>query len=141
MKRNLRAIQHALAAVLVLGSAATLAACGEDGASASGAEPAATAATSAAPTGVVVPVVALDNSFRPQQLEVHVGDTVSWENRGNNDHNVLSVETGEWGTEVTNFAPGATYTHVFTKPGVYAYYCSIHGSAQAGMTGTITVKP
>ena len=53
----------------------------------------------------------------------------------------LSVETGEWGTEVTNFAPGATYTHVFTKPGVYAYYCSIHGSAQAGMTGTITVKP
>jgi len=141
MKRNLRAIQRALAAVLVLGSAAMLAACGEDGASASGAEPATTASASVAPTGVVVPVVALDNSFRPQQLEVHVGDTVSWENRGNNDHNVLSVETGEWGAEVTDFAPGATYTHVFTEPGVYAYYCSIHGSAQAGMTGTITVKP
>ena len=141
MKRNLRALRRALAAVLVLGSAATLAACGEDGASASGASPATADAQSVAPTGVVVPVVALDNSFRPQQLEVHVGDTVSWENRGNNDHNVLSVETGEWGTEVTDFAPGATYTHVFTKPGVYAYYCSIHGSAQAGMTGTVTVKP
>ena len=144
MKRNLRATQRAVMAVLVLGSAATLAACGEDGASASGTEPAATAAaegSSVAPTGVVVPVVALDNSFRPQQVEAHVGDTVAWENRGNNDHNVLSVETGEWGAEVTDFAPGATYTHVFTKPGVYAYYCSIHGSAKAGMTGTITVKP
>src|SRR6187455_178421 len=141
MKRNLRAIQRALAAVLVLGSAATLAACGEDGASASGAEPATTAGPSVAPTGVVVPVVALDNSFRPQQLEVHVGDTVSWENRGNNDHNVLSIETGAWGAEVVAFNPGDVYTHVFTEPGEYAYYCSIHGSEHAGMTGAITVKP
>jgi plastocyanin len=140
MKRNLRAMRRVAAAVLVLGSAATLAACGEDGASASG-DGATTAAPSIAPTGVVVPVVALDNSFRPQQLEVHVGDTVSWENRGNNDHNVLSVETGEWGAEVTEFNPGDVYTHVFTQPGEYAYYCSIHGSEHAGMTGTITVKP
>ena len=137
MKRNLRLDRRALVAVLVLGSAATVAACGEDGAAASGAP----ASAEELSTGVVVPVVALDNSFRPQALEVHVGDTVTWENRGNNDHNVLSVETGEWGVEVTDFAPGAVYTHVFTEPGEYAYYCSIHGTAQAGMTGTITVKP
>jgi plastocyanin len=137
MKRNSRLMRRALVTVLVFGSAATLAACGEDGASAGG--PASTTG-SVAPTGVVVPVVALDNSFRPQALEVHVGDTVSWENRGNNDHNVLSIE-GEWGVEVTEFAPGAVYTHVFTEPGEYAYYCSIHGSEQAGMVGTITVKP
>lgn len=142
MKRNSRLMRRALVAVLVLGSAATLAACGEDGASASDGEPTADAsATSVTPTGVVVPVVALDNSFRPQAIEVHVGDTVSWENRGNNDHNVLSVETGEWGADVTDFAPGAVYTHVFTEPGEYRYYCSIHGSGQAGMTGTITVTP
>ena len=114
MKRNLRAIERALAVVLVLGSAASIAACGEDRANADGDHPATTAPLSAAPTGVVVPVIALDNSFRPQQLEVHVGDTVSWENRGNNDHNVLSVEVGEWGAEVTDFAPGDVYTHVFT---------------------------
>jgi plastocyanin len=135
MKRNSRL--RALVTVLVIGSAATLAACGEDGASASGA---AKTTGSVAPTGVVVPVVGLDNSFRPRALEVHVGDTVSWENRGNNDHNVLSIE-GQWGAEVTEFAPGAIYTHVFTEPGEYAYYCSIHGSEQAGMVGTITVKP
>jgi len=141
MKRTSRLMRRALVTVLMLGSAATVAACGGDGASASGASGGAASTTgSAAPTGVVVPVVALDNSFRPQALEVHVGDTVSWENRGNNDHNVLSVE-GEWGVEVTEFAPGAVYTHVFTEPGEYAYYCSIHGSEQAGMVGTITVKP
>jgi plastocyanin len=141
MKRTSRLMRRTLVTVLVLGSAATVAACGGDGASASdpsGGEASTTGAV--APTGVVVPVVALDNSFRPQALEVHVGDTVSWENRGNNDHNVLSIE-GEWGAEVTVFAPGAVYTHVFTEPGAYAYYCSIHGSEQAGMVGTITVKP
>jgi len=141
MKRNWRLMRRVSVTALVLGSAATLAACGEDGASAADQTTTDQAAGSVAPTGVVVPVIALDNSFRPQAVEVHVGDTVSWENRGNNDHNVLSVETGEWGAEVTDFAPGAVYTHVFTEPGEYAYFCSIHGSDQAGMTGTITVKP
>ena len=148
MKWNLRPDRRALVAVLVLGSAATLVACGEDGvsavedeASAVGQATRGAASGSMAPTGVVVAVVALDNSFRPQALEVHVGDTVSWENRGTNDHNVLSIETGEWGVEVTDFAPGAVYTHVFTEPGEYAYYCSIHGTDKAGMTGTVTVKP
>jgi plastocyanin len=137
MKRNSRLIGRVLMTVLALGSAAMLAACGEDAANATDAP---STTDSGEPIGVVVPVVALDNSFRPQALEVHVGDTVSWENRGNNDHNVLSIE-GEWGVEVTEFAPGAVYTHVFTEPGEYAYYCSIHGREQAGMVGTITVKP
>jgi len=142
MNWNPRLIRRAIAPILVIGSLATLAACGEDQANAGSDGSAVDAgATSVAPTGVMVPVVALDNSFRPQALEVHVGDTVSWENRGNNDHNVLSIETGAWGAEVIAFNPGDVYTHVFTEPGEYAYYCSIHGSAQAGMTGTITVKP
>ena len=81
----------------------------------------------------MVPVVTLDNSFQPQALEVHVGD-VEWENRGNNEHNVLSIEGDDWGVQVTEFQPGV-YTHVFTEPGEYAYYCSIHGSEQAGRHG------
>jgi len=137
MKRNSRLLRRALVTVLVLGSAASLAACGDDANASAGA----TVPATVAPTGVVVPVIALDNSFRPQTLEVHVGDTVSWENRGNNDHDVLSVEGGAWGVQVTGFAPGAVYTHVFTEPGEYSYYCSIHGSEHAGMVGTITVKP
>ena len=52
---------------------------------------------------------------------------------------VLSIDGDSWGVEVTEFAPGAVYTHTFTEPGEYAYYCSIHGTEQVGMVGTITV--
>lgn len=91
-------------------------------------------------TGDTVEVIALDNSFRPQQIEIAVGDAVMWENRGINEHNVLSVEGEGWGVEVEDFAPGATYSHVFTEPGEYRYYCSIHGSQAVGMVGTVIVS-
>jgi plastocyanin len=96
------------------------------------------------PTGVVVPVVALDNSFRPLSIEAHVGDTVVWENRGRNEHDVLSVEGTlddgtAWGITVDDFQPGAIYSHVFTEPGEYRYYCTIHGTAEVGMVGTVVI--
>ena len=94
-----------------------------------------------AASDVVVPVIALDNTFRPQTVEVHVGDAVEWENRGSNEHNVLSIESDTWGIEVTDFKPGDVYSHVFTEPGEYAYYCSIHGNESVGMVGTVTVVP
>jgi plastocyanin len=129
-----------------------LAACADDGPDAqadpvvpapepeaSGADDADSPASGVTPTGVVHPVVALDNSFRPQQLEIAVGDEVEWENRGINEHNVLSIEGATWGVEVDDFQPGAVYSHVFDEPGEYRYYCSIHGSDTVGMVGTITV--
>lgn len=97
-----------------------------------------------APTGVVVPVVALDNSFRPLSIEAKVGDEVVWENRGRNEHDVLSIEgTLEdgtaWGITVDDFQPGAIYSHVFSEPGEYRYYCTIHGTTEVGMVGTVLV--
>jgi plastocyanin len=92
------------------------------------------------PTGVVVPVVSLDNSFRPETIEIQVGDEVVWENRGRNDHDVLSIESGAWGVQVEDFGPGAVYAHVFTEPGEYRYYCSVHGTEQVGMVGTVFVS-
>ena len=38
-----------------------------------------------------------------------------------------------------SFAPGIEYAHVFDTPGVYPYYCLIHGTTEAGMIGTIIV--
>ena len=32
-----------------------------------------------------------------------------------------------------------TYEHTFSEPGVYHYYCSIHGTTTAGMVGSVTV--
>jgi plastocyanin len=92
------------------------------------------------PTGVVVPIIALDNSFRPDIVSIAVGDEVLWENRGLNDHDVLRVEGEGWGIEAEGFGPGAVYAHVFTDPGEYRYYCSIHGNQDIGMTGTIIVE-
>ncbi len=91
------------------------------------------------PTGVVVPVVALDNSFRPIVVEITVGDEIVWENRGLNEHDVLRVDGEGWGVEVDAFQPGDVYAHVFTEPGEYRYFCSIHGNEDVGMTGTVIV--
>jgi plastocyanin len=137
MSRGVRRKQRAVVAGAAL-SIGLLAACGDDGGAPAESEP---AGSEAAATGVVIPVVALDNSFRPQQAEAHVGDTVEWENRGINEHNVLTIEGAEWGVEVEGFQPGDVYAHVFTEPGEYAYYCSIHGNESVGMVGTITVLP
>ena len=81
----------------------------------------------------------LDNTFRPEELEVKAGTEVVWENGGRNDHNVLPVEGDAWGVEADDFAPGDEYSHRFTEPGTYAYYCSLHGTTKAGMVGTIVV--
>src|SRR5262245_28959552 len=99
-----------------------------------------TSPTAVEPTGVVVQVSALDNTFRPQAIEINVGDAVEWENVGANDHNVLFVEGEDWGVQVDDFAPGAVFSHVFTEPGEYSYYCSIHGNETVGMVGTVEVK-
>lgn len=105
-------------------------------------EPAGDPATARAvePTGVVVPVFALDNSFRPEIVEISVGDEVLWENRGRTEHDLLYVETGEWGVEAAFFQPGDVYSRVFTEPGEYDYYCTIHGTAEVGMIGTVIVR-
>ena len=91
------------------------------------------------PTGVVVRVRAIDNNFRPQAITAQVGDTVEFTNKGKNDHNVLPQSGGGWGVDTPGFHPGDVYSHVFSAPGVYAFYCSIHGTNKVGMVGTITV--
>ena len=92
--------------------------------------------------GEVVEVLALDNNFIEQHLTVSAGTEVKWVNNGRNDHDVLpegDPEASQWGVTVDGFHPGDTYSRVFTDPGRYTYFCSIHGTASAGMYGTITV--
>lgn len=91
-------------------------------------------------TGVTVNVIAIDNTFRAKNTAVTVGDTVVFTNKGKNDHDVLPQTGNEWGVHIAGFHPGDTYSYVFTKPGVYSYYCSIHGTNQKGMVGTVTVR-
>ncbi|HKX71649.1 MAG TPA: plastocyanin/azurin family copper-binding protein [Acidimicrobiales bacterium] len=146
----------AVARLLLAGAA--LAACGgddsgddagdgglsaSDGAAADGSD--AEAPDTEAPDDAVVittdpaPVSALDNSFMPENIQVKAGTEVVWTNKGRNEHNALHVDGGDWGVEVDDFQPGDVYSHTFDEPGVYRYYCSIHGSADAGMIGTVVV--
>jgi plastocyanin len=89
--------------------------------------------------GVEAPVQVLDNTFRPEEVEVAAGTEVVWDNGGRNDHNVLPVEGDDWGVEADEFGPGDTYRHRFTERGTHPYYCSLHGTTTKGMVGTIVV--
>lgn len=90
--------------------------------------------------GEVVEVLTLDNNFRPEELEIVAGTAVRWDNGGRNDHNIVPVDdTQDWGVDIAEFTPGDVYEHVFTTPGTYAYYCTLHGTATAGMVGTVVV--
>lgn len=123
-----RRLVAAVAALLVGGLALT--ACGSDGGDVELVE------------GVTENVDALDNSFAPEEITIPAGAEIVFTNRGRNDHNVVPVdEDQDWTIEVDDFKPGAPPIPVrFTEPGTYDYFCSIHGTATAGMTGSITVE-
>ena len=87
-----------------------------------------------------VTIDAIDNSFRPQYVEVAAGTTVTFDNRGRNVHNVIPAEEGAFAVvEAEDFEPEDAAEIVFDEPGDYAYYCSLHGTATAGMIGGIRV--
>ncbi len=92
--------------------------------------------------GVTENVDALDNSFAPEEITVQAGTEIVFTNRGRNDHNVIPADPDQdWEITVEDFKPQSEGTPVrFTEPGTYDYYCSIHGTATAGMIGSITVE-
>ena len=97
-------------------------------------------ATSVAPNGEEVEVLALDNNFRPEEIEIVAGTTVVWENGGRNDHNIVPADDSDsWGVDIEQFRPGDVYSYAFTTPGEYPYYCTLHGTADFGMIGTVVV--
>lgn len=92
--------------------------------------------------GVVESVLALDNNYIPQVLEIPAGTEVLWENNGRNVHDVIPADdltATSWGVLQAEFEPTDTYSYVFTKPGTYTYFCTIHGTPTAAMFGTIIV--
>jgi plastocyanin len=92
-----------------------------------------------APTAPVS-IALKDSKFDPQAAVGLVNQTVTWANKDGFAHDVTAVDhtwnsTGGPG----GFAAGATYSHVFTKPGVYDYYCTLHGSKYKQMWGRVIV--
>ena len=77
--------------------------------------------------------VKIDNfTFDPAQLTVKVGTTVTWKNRDDIPHTVVSA--GKFRSKAMDTDDGYSFT--FTAAGDYPYFCSLHPH----MTGMITVE-
>jgi len=78
--------------------------------------------------------VKIDNfSFGPQAVTVAVGTTVTWTNRDDIPHTVVSTD-GVFKSKVRDTDEKFSYT--FTKAGTYPYFCSVHPK----MAGTVVVR-
>ncbi len=87
-----------------------------------------------------VQIDAVDNSFKPEYVQISAGTAVTFRNDGRNDHNVIASEDGGFATiDAADFAPGTEKAITFAEPGDYPYYCSLHGTKTKGMIGAIRV--
>jgi hypothetical protein len=79
---------------------------------------------------LLVDIAVYDNCFTPNSINVPVGTTVRWINRGHHRHTITS-RTGLF--DSGDFVPGFFYTVTFPSPGVYPYYCRYHSHEMYGV--------
>ena len=79
-------------------------------------------------------VVKIDNfTFEPQALKVKAGTTITWTNRDDIPHTVVS---SDFLFKSKALDTDDKFTFAPTKPGTYSYFCSIHPK----MTGKVIVE-
>lgn len=79
-----------------------------------------------------------DDTFVPSQVEIDAGGTVAWQHAGQRDHTVTAAD-GSFDSGTVQ--SGDSFSHPFSQPGTYRYYCQFHGSASGqGMAGTVVVR-
>ncbi|MEU1629561.1 plastocyanin/azurin family copper-binding protein [Streptomyces sp. NPDC020096] len=76
-------------------------------------------------------------AFSPAKVTVKAGTKVTWTNTDPDAHTVTSKQGSGGPLNSPALATNATFSYTFTKPGTYAYYCSIHPF----MTATVEVTP
>jgi len=86
-------------------------------------------AASSDPTQIVIK----DFMFAPTSLTVKAGTTVTWANKDDEPHTVVS-DTGLFRSSAVD--TDETFSFKFDKPGTYRFTCSIHPR----MIGTIVVE-
>jgi plastocyanin len=70
--------------------------------------------------------------FKPADLTVETGTTITWRNTGGQAHTVTADDSS---FDSGSLAAGATFKRTFDKPGVFRYHCSPH----SWMTGVVRV--
>ena len=78
--------------------------------------------------------VSIDNfSFAPMEMTIPAGTQVTWVNKDDVPHTVISVDH-QFKSKALDTDEKFSFT--FEKPGTYEYFCSVHPK----MTGKIVVK-
>jgi plastocyanin len=75
----------------------------------------------------------VSSSYDPPSISVTLGTTVTWKNKANITHDVVS-DTGIFNSGFID--PGGSYSFTFSTAGTYHYHCTLH----PGMTGTVNVQ-
>ena len=78
-----------------------------------------------------VTVTIQNYAYDPPTLQVQAGTTVTWINQDAAPHTVTSLSGSELASDTLN--KGGTYSHTFTTPGTYDYYCTIHPYMKASV--------
>jgi len=79
-------------------------------------------------------------AFSPVRTTVEPGTTVRWVNEDGAGHDVTSAQFHDQATSwdySESLSSGGSVSHTFESPGVYEYYCTIHG--RSSMCGVILV--
>jgi plastocyanin len=87
--------------------------------------------TAATPDGAQV--VIKDFMFAPMDVKVKAGTSVTWTNKDDEPHTVVS-DSGMFRSSALD--TNENFSFKFDKPGTYHFVCSIHPK----MVGTITVE-
>ena len=74
-----------------------------------------------------------DFAFNPQTITVKSGEKITWTNRDEEPHTIVSVE--KQFKKSSALDTYQTFTITAGAPGTYTYFCSVHPK----MTGTIVV--
>jgi plastocyanin len=94
----------------------------------------------AGPSGHTTSLIMSGAAFSPATDTVAAGSTVTWTNQDGFNHTVTAVPGSSDAFSSGAVASGASYSHMFSTAGTYAYYCTIHGTPTSGMRGTIVVR-
>ena len=74
--------------------------------------------------------------FAPKVVRIKAGSEVTWQVK----EGTHTVTADNGGFESPALSAGKTFSHKFSTPGTYRYYCSFHGSKGGhDMAGTIIV--
>ena len=96
-------------------------------------------ATQTQPPSAKTVIVGPGFSFTPAELNISVGDTVTWQFKSTHTTTSDSSSSEAWDSGTKG--DGATFTHTFDTAGTFAYHCALHSvSGGTGMNGTINVN-